>query len=117
MSPDRIVYSTHPRPEPRCEGCGAPQSECSCPVAEIPPRKQTARLAHDRKRRRGKVVTVVSGLQLSEVNLSELARLLKNRCGAGGTVKDDEIEIQGEHRDKVAMILQELGYKTKLVGG
>jgi len=114
---DRLVYSTHPRPR-ECPRCHEPENQCLCPPAEeLPPNKQTARLAHDRKRRRGKVVTVVSGLVLSDEKLTELAKLLKNRCGAGGTVKDGEIEIQGELRDRVAAVLSELGYKTKMVGG
>ncbi|MBW4696688.1 MAG: translation initiation factor [Aphanocapsa lilacina HA4352-LM1] len=117
MSPDRIVYSTHLRCEPRCETCGELESACACEPESIPPYRQTARLAHDRKRRRGKVVTVVSGLILPEANLDELAKRLKSECGAGGTVKDGEIEIQGEHREKVAGILQKLGFKIKLVGG
>ncbi|UFP93817.1 translation initiation factor [Gloeobacter morelensis] len=117
MSPDRTVYSTHPRPQPRCETCGELASVCGCEPQSIAPNKQTARLAHDRKRRRGKVVTVVSGLVLSEAQLDELAKLLKSQCGAGGTIKDSEIEIQGEHREKVAGILQKLGFKIKLVGG
>lgn len=104
---DRLVYSTDPQPEPE-----EVQS-----AEEIPPHKQTARIEHDRKRRRGKTVTVISGLILAEPKRQDLAKLLKNRCGAGGTVKDNEIEIQGEHRDKVAQLLKELGYKVKLIGG
>ncbi len=115
MSADRIVYSTNPRPEPTCLKCG--EAPCVCAPVEVPPNKQTARIEHDRKRRRGKVVTVISGLVLSESKLTELAKTLKNRCGAGGTVKDSEIEIQGEHRDKIAQWLQEMGYRTKFVGG
>lgn len=117
MCADRIVYSTHPRPQPDCPRCHEPVGTCTCRTVEIPPERQTARLEHDRKRRRGKVVTVVSGLVLSEAKLTELAKQLKNRCGAGGTVKDGEIEIQGEHRDKIALMLKAWGYRTKLVGG
>ncbi|MBC8121793.1 MAG: stress response translation initiation inhibitor YciH [Gemmatimonadaceae bacterium] len=117
MCADRIVYSTHPRPDPLCPRCGEPAERCACRTVELPPNRQTARLEHDRKRRRGKSVTVIGGLVLSEAKLTELTKLLKNRCGAGGTVKDGEIEIQGDHRDKVAQILHELGYRTKMVGG
>lgn len=114
---DRLVYSTHPRQEPDCPRCHQSSLDCICRKIEPAPSQQTARLAHDRKRRRGKVVTVVSGLALSEPKLLELAKALKGRCGAGGTLKDGEIEIQGEHRDKIAEYLKELGYKVKFVGG
>ncbi|MBC7883093.1 MAG: hypothetical protein H7Y37_17520 [Anaerolineae bacterium] len=117
MSGDRLVYSTHPRQEPDCPRCQQPALDCTCKKIELAPNQQTARLAHDRKRRRGKVVTVVSGLVLSEEKLLELSKVLKSRCGAGGTIKEGEIEIQGEHRDKIAEYLKELGYKVKLVGG
>ncbi len=73
------------------------------------------------KGRKGKTVTVVAGFALTEVDLKALAKELKNLCGAGGTAKNEaggqSIEIQGDHREKVAEKLQALGYKAKLAGG
>ena len=71
----------------------------------------------DRKGRGGKTVTVVRGLQLSPDDLAALGRQLKKKCGAGGTIKDGNIEIQGDHRERVAAELIKLGYKAKLAGG
>lgn len=86
-------------------------------IQSLPPPQQTARLALDKSHRRGKVVTVVSNLVLAEADLEALARSLKTLCGAGGTVKDGTIEVQGDHRDKIADYLAKLGYKVKRVGG
>jgi predicted translation initiation factor SUI1 len=62
-------------------------------------------------------VTVVSELPLNDDELKELATRLKNKCGTGGTAKDGRIEIQGDHRDKIAQELEALGYKVKRAGG
>ena len=67
--------------------------------------------------RRGKGVTVVSEVPLNEAGLLELAATLKQRCGTGGTVKDGRIEIQGDHRDRLVVELEKLGYKAKRSGG
>ena len=67
--------------------------------------------------RKGKGVTVVWEVPLGEDGLKELAATLKKRCGTGGTVKDGWIEIQGDHRDRVATELETLGYKAKRSGG
>ena len=76
-----------------------------------------ARIRREKKGRRGKTVTVESDLQLSPEDLKSLSKRLKQACGSGGTVKDGNIEIQGDHRDKVASELGALGYKTKFAGG
>ena len=62
-------------------------------------------------------MTLVKKLVLSETDMKELARKLKQACGSGGTVKDDLIEIQGEHREKIAQALIDMGYKVKIAGG
>ena len=75
------------------------------------------RLGRETKGRRGKGVTTVSDLPLDEAGLLELATKLKDRCGTGGTVKDGVIEIQGDQRDRLAAVLEGMGYKVKRVGG
>ena len=102
----RLVYSTDPDPEPE-------------PVRKTypPPQQQTARIARDRKRRRGKTVTVITGLQHDEATLELLLKTLKQQLGTGGTLKEGELEIQGDHRERVAELLNEMGYKVKFVGG
>jgi translation initiation factor 1 len=71
----------------------------------------------DRKHRGGKTVTVVAGVPGSREDINALAQQLKKLCGSGGTVKDDNIEIQGDHCDKVMAKLTTLGYKVKRAGG
>jgi translation initiation factor 1 len=83
----------------------------------LPPQQQTAYLHRESGGRGGKVVSVVKNLVLTEEDLKNLAKKLKQECGTGGTVKDGMIEIQGEHRQRMAEVLQKLGYKTKIAGG
>lgn len=87
------------------------------PVKSIPPQQQTAYLHRESKGRGGKTVTLVKNLVLSEKDLKELAKKLKRGCGTGGTIKDGVIEIQGEHREKIADVLRKQGYKVKIAGG
>lgn len=106
---------------PTCARCGRLESECSCPppvpeVKRIPPEQQTARLMTER-RAKGKLVTVIAGLDPEHNDLSELATRLKNACGAGGTVKDGQIELQGEHLQAAERTLYAIGYKTNARGG
>lgn len=68
----------------------------------------------DSKKRKGKTVTVVQGIQAEESILQELAQQLKTRCGTGGSVKDGEIILQGDVKSKVQQMLTEKGFKTKL---
>ena len=93
------------------------REENACKVKSLPPGEQTAYLHRDSKGRGGKTVTLIKKLILSEVDMKELAKRLKQVCGSGGTVKDGEIEIQGEHRDRIAEELRKIGYKIKIAGG
>jgi translation initiation factor 1 len=83
----------------------------------LPPYEQTIYLHRDSKARRGNAVTLVKKLILSDNDMKELATTLKHICGSGGTVKDGVIEIQGEHREKIAEVLKKMGYKVKIAGG
>lgn len=83
----------------------------------LPPQQQTIYLHRESAGRGGKAVTLVKNLVLSAENMKSLAKRLKQECGTGGTVKDGIIEIQGEHREKIAGLLSNMGYKVKIAGG
>jgi translation initiation factor 1 len=104
-----VVYSTNPN--------FSFQQENDEQATTLPPQHQDLRVLLDKKQRAGKAVTLVIGFVGSENDLGELGKLLKNKCGVGGTVKDGEIQIQGDHRDKIMAILTEKGYKAKKAGG
>ncbi len=100
-----------------CERCGKLEPECTCPppVAEpvrLAPEAQTARLRRE-KRAQGKLVTVVAGLNPGGNDLPGQAARLKAQCGAGGTVKDGLIELQGDHLGAVESVLRGLDSKTR----
>ncbi|MGE5658787.1 MAG: translation initiation factor [Actinomycetota bacterium] len=86
-------------------------------VPELPPSQQNLRVQASRKGRGGKTVTVITGFQEKPETLATLLKQLKTQCGAGGTVKENEIEIQGDHKQKLVEILTKLGYKAKISGG
>lgn len=86
-------------------------------VKSLLPGQQTAYLHRDSKGRGGKSVTLIKNLALSEEDMKSLAKRIKQDCGVGGTVKGSVIEIQSEQREKIAGILQKLGYKVKIAGG
>ena len=93
------------------------QGQKSSPMKSLPPQQQTAYLHRESKGRRGKAVTLVKNLTISPADMKALAKKLKAVCGSGGTVKDSIIEIQGEHREKIAAALEKMGYKVKIAGG
>jgi len=74
-------------------------------------------VVRETKGRRGKGVTLITGVPLHNGELKRLGKQLKRRCGSGGTVKDGVIEIQGDHRDLLVEELQKLGYTVKRSGG
>lgn len=80
----------------------------------LPPQQQHLRVELDRSGRAGKTVTLITGFVGSAADLDSLAKLLKTRCGTGGSAKDGDIVIQGDVRTKVAEILQKEGYKARV---
>lgn len=103
-----MVYSTNPDFTYRTDE--VPEAET------LPAAQQDLRVWLDRKQRGGKVVTLVRGFVGRSDDLEALARLLKTRCGVGGSVKEGEIIIQGDHRDRVVDILLGSGYRCKKAG-
>jgi translation initiation factor 1 len=87
------------------------------PIQELPANQQNLRVQATRKGRGGKTVTVITGFQLKPETLADLLKKLKAQCGAGGTIKDNEIEIQGDHAQKLVQLLVQMGYKAKVSGG
>lgn len=83
-------------------------------ITELPAPEQNLRVQASRKGRKGKTVTIVTGFQAKPETLATLLKQLKTHCGAGGTVKENTIEIQGDHRQKLVEQLIKLGYKAKI---
>jgi translation initiation factor 1 len=79
---------------------------------EIAREQQRIKIYSD-KRRYGKVMTIVEGIDETDINMDELARKLKTKCAAGGTVKDGRIELQGEHQKKVQKALEKMGFNVE----
>lgn len=99
-----------------CPDCDRPEDECVCEAASAAAPAGPVRVGRQTQGRKGKVVSVVTGLGLPALELAELAKKLKRRCGAGGTVRDGVIEIQGDHRDTLVAELQKLGHAAKKSG-
>jgi translation initiation factor 1 len=115
MKNSQLVFSTDSNNQ-KCPKCG--QLECICSTEkDTPLAGQSAKILIDRKGRKGKSMTVIEGLRVNPMHLAEIAKSIKQKLGTGGTAKNGRIEIQGEHRPKVASILQEMGVKTKNSGG
>jgi translation initiation factor 1 len=121
---DRIVYSTEhgqvgkamekvPGSKKRGKGNGP---NASSPTFRNP-NKQGVRIRRESKGRGGKCVSVIDGLPLNEKEMKTVLKKLKGQLGTGGTVKGDCIEIQGDHREKLLLLLEKEGHKARLAGG
>jgi translation initiation factor 1 len=111
-----LVYSTDAGR--MCPDCRMPVASCVCKAqAAIPKGDGVVRVSRETKGRGGKAVTLVKGVQLDTVGLTELGKTLKNACGSGGTVKDGVIEVQGDHCDRVVALLKAQGHSVKRAGG
>lgn len=115
----RPVYSTEGGRV--CPECHAPVAQCVCSrqgqTGPAPSVDGIVRLKRESKGRKGKGVTLITGVPLENEALKTLAKALKQTCGTGGTVKDGIIEIQGEHRETLARELRARGYNVKIAGG
>jgi translation initiation factor 1 len=106
----KFAYSTNPDYKP--------EEDETQQTKTLDPNKQDIRVWLEKKNRGGKVVSIISGFIGSDDDLKELGKILKTRCGVGGTAKDGEIIIQGDFRDRIIGILLDLGYKkVKKAGG
>ena len=120
-APSRLVYST--ALGRLCPYCGRQKSVCTCrkdidaQKQQLPKSDGTVRIRLETKGRKGKGVTVVAGIPLPEAELEALGKKLKQKCGSGGTVKENQIEIQGDHRELIIGELTVLGFKVKKTGG
>ena len=120
MDNSRLVYSTETGKI--CPLCQKSISECICKKKKL--RSQTnikydgiIRIQREVKGRKGKTVTTLSGFQINDTELKNLATQLKRRCGTGGSVKDGVIIIQGDHRNTLVLELKNQGFKVKISGG
>jgi translation initiation factor 1 len=113
-----LVYSTESGRT--CPACRQAIASCRCATQRArtaPAGDGIARIRRETGGRGGKTVTVVSGLNIDAAALAALSKRLKSACGTGGTVKGETIELQGDHRDQLVVLLAKEGFKSKMAGG
>jgi len=124
MTNSRLVYSS--ASGRICPECGNPVSTCICKKGKDSitekntrrfPDDGIIRIIRETKGHGGKTVTIIGNIPIDNNRLKELAKQLKNRCGTGGTIKDSEIIIQGDHRQVILEELAKQGYRAKISGG
>lgn len=118
----RLFSGTQWDTQPTCDRCDLAIEKCECPPLEpqkgpvAPPEQQKVRIRKE-KRRKGKVVTTISGLQFAaKEDRVDFLKNLKNECGAGGTIEDEVLEIQGDHVERLERSLRQQGYSVKVAG-
>ena len=109
------VYSTEQGRT--CPACGKAKNKCVCCHDRVPEGDGIVRIQRETKGRKGKGVTLISGMLLAPIELKKLAKELKKKCGVGGAVKDGVIEIQGDVRDQLFEEMKQRGFVVKKVGG
>lgn len=116
-SNSRLVYSDENNS--LCRRCNKPLQKCRCRSegSSSLAGDGIVRIQRSTKGRKGKGVTLITGIPLVGEELKSLAKGLKQKCGSGGTVKDGVVEIQGDHRDMLQALLLEKGWKVKIAGG
>lgn len=112
----RLVYSTEQGKI--CPACEHPVGQCRCKGQKnTPPSDGIVRVSRQAKGRKGKGVTLITGIPLEQSALKEFAKKLRKKCGTGGTVKDMVVEIQGDQRNRIMEELKGCGWQVKLSGG
>lgn len=94
-----------------CPKCGLPKEVCVC--EEIAKEQQKIEISVD-KRRYGKMMTIVDGINSNDLDIDALITKLKKKCASGGTIKEGKIELQGDHRTKVKETLEEMGFTVEV---
>lgn len=117
QSRSELVYSTDGGRRAPQRGTGKGGNAPAPGAGPSPPRDGVVRVGRQTAGRKGKGVTVVTGAPVRGAQLEALAKELKELCGAGGTLRDEVVEIQGDHRDRIVAALQERGWRVKRVGG
>ncbi|WP_336366169.1 translation initiation factor Sui1 [Marinobacter sp. C2H3] len=110
-----LVYSTDQGR--MCPHCRHPMDDCQCGKARRPVGDGIVRVSRETKGRKGKGVTLITGIPLDDTELKAYAKILKAKCGTGGTVKDGVVEIQGDQRDLLIPLLEQRGWTVKRAGG